>query len=117
MIDLPWLLKYKYPDCIIGESGDILLQDHGDGGGAIIGIWNRVEDRPTKSQLEEWINSPEVINAHQLYTNAITNAPIYKELENLDLKTIRALRTNDTSRLNELEQRAEELRQQLLPTR
>lgn len=38
---------------------------------------------------------------------------IFKDLENIDKKSIRALRTNDTSRLEDLEKQAEKLRQEL----
>ena len=41
------------------------------------------------------------------------NNIIYKQLDSIDLKTIRAVRTNDTDRLDELELQAQELRDQL----
>ena len=47
--------------------------------------------------------------------NHIANKPIYDALEDIDLRSIRALRANDTQRLNELEQQAAALRAQLLP--
>jgi len=50
-----------------------------------------------------------------LAMNRIANQPIYDQLDQIDLKSIRALRANDAQRLNELEQQAAELRAQLLP--
>jgi len=105
------VLNLKFPNSL--KNGLIVLQD--DGQGPYIKLWN-VEgiSKPTQQQLSQW-----AIDLEQDYTfsqNRMTNQPIYDKLDDLDIKSIRALRTNDTIRLAALEQEAVALRSQLLPT-
>ncbi len=44
----------------------------------------------------------------------VVNAPIFRQLDELDRKSIRALRAGDTQRLAELEAKAGTLRSQLV---
>ena len=77
------------------------------------------EDYIVKWELDEPIEidkwREQVSDLYIFEQNKINNAPKYKELEEIDLKTIRALRTNDTARLQQLEQKAVQLRNNLLP--
>jgi len=102
-------IKFNYPD----YAYQILLQD--DGQGPYIKEWNLPNvSQPTQEDLEQW--SIELAPQFQLNKNKINNQPIYDQLEAIDMKSIRALRTNDTVRLAALEQEAVALRSQLLPT-
>lgn len=103
------IIKLKYPD--IDFMSDVLLQD--DGQGPYIRYWNLADPKPSTSQLEKW--SLELEDLRQFQLNKILNEEIHKKLEEIDLKSIRALRTNDIDRLQDLETQAIALRLKLLP--
>jgi hypothetical protein len=104
------LLSIKYPEA--NFLHDIILQD--DGQGAYIAQWNLLEPKPTQSDLDIWTNDPMIITAYTKQQNAIINKPIYDQLDALDLKSIRAIRSNDSIRIAELEAQAVALRAQLV---
>ena len=111
-MNLPELLKLKYPNA--NFMTDIILADYGLGNGPEIRQWNLTYPEPTSQDLIDWQNDPVIIAAYAAEQNAITNAPIIAQLEDIDAKSIRALRTNDTVRLTELENQAITLRAQLV---
>lgn len=78
-------------------------------------VWENTQiAKPTKEELDQW--AKDVEQAYQFQQNKIANKSIYDQLDELDLKTIRALRENDSTRLASLEAQAATLRTQLLPT-
>ena len=102
------IVQLKFPGASLQK--DVIIQD--DGQGAYIKEWNLGSPKPTDEDLAAWaIEVEPEYNARQA---RIANEPIYKQLEELDLKSIRALRTNDTERLAALEAQAQALRDQLL---
>lgn len=105
----PDIIKLKYPDADF--TLDIQLQD--DGEGVYIAYWGLNEPKPTIDDLNRW--EIEFAEAYQFKQNKIANQPIYDQLDQIDFKSIRALRANDTDRLAELEAEAVALRAQLLP--
>jgi len=54
------------------------------------------------------------VEESSLQAKDVNNNPIYQQLEELDKKSIRALRTNDTQRMAEIEAEATILRSKLL---
>jgi len=62
--------------------------------------------------LNQW--AIDVASLHTAQQKAITNAPIYEQLDSIDLKSIRAIRTNDTARIAQLESQAVALRAKLV---
>ncbi len=79
-------------------------------------IWENTEiPQPTIEELEQWREDPLLISDYIKQQNALTNIAILDQLDQVDLKSIRALRTNDTERLAALEIQADALRAQLLP--
>lgn len=77
-------------------------------------IWeNKDIPKPSKEDLTKWARELEA--EYALKQNKLANEPIYQQLDALDIKSIRALRTNDINRLAEIEQEAQALRAQLLP--
>ena len=66
-----------------------------------------------KSEFETLSQTDEYIAEQERLEQEAKNKEIYKQLEELDLKSIRALRSNDVSRLELLEAQAAELRKQL----
>lgn len=71
-------------------------------------IWENTEiPKPTKKQLDA------VVGYSDEYLKQI-NSEVYKKLDEIDFKSIRALRTNDTERLQQLEQEAVALRAQIV---
>lgn len=90
------------------SQAKIILQD--DGEGVYIKEWNLSGIKePTKEEIDI-----EIVGLRQQKENTINNETIYNELEKIDLKSIRALRTGDTNRLESLEQDAIALRAQLI---
>lgn len=77
-------------------------------------VWeNREYSKPTQQDLDRWtIDYNAQLNFKE---NKIINQPIYEQLNNIDLMSIRALREDDTQRLTDLEDQAVTLRAQLLP--
>lgn len=109
MMNLADVLKLKFPS--IDFVADVRLQDDGDG--VYIADWclEGVE-KPTDEILASWAS--EVQAKYEAEQRAIANKPIYDQLDALDVKSIRALRTNDTQRLAQIEQQAAALRKQLV---
>lgn len=103
------IIKLKYPDANLQK--DVIIQD--DGQGQYIKEWNLDTPKPTEKDLLNW--ETEVTDKIVFEENKIVNAEIYKQLDQIDLKSIRALRNNETDRLQALELEAVNLRAQLLP--
>lgn len=99
------ILILKFPDADF--FSDIILQD--DGEGPYIKEWN-IEGvtKPTKSDITKWEAEADALLINR--QNEEYNKTLIEQLEAIDLKSIRALRTNDTIRLEELEKQAVELR-------
>ncbi len=107
------ILRIKYPNA--NFRTDICIQDDANGQGQYIKSWNLIgEPQPSVEQLEAWGIDAIVLSAYADQQNAIMNAPLIAQLEAIDLKSIRALRSNDTERLEELETQAIALRAQLV---
>jgi len=115
MLTLHEIIQVKYPSAKVGLGGDVHIADHGDG--PVISMWE-VPDvaQPTQAQLIAWKTDPLVRQAYILRQNILENSNIIGQLEAIDIKSIRALRTNDKNKLAELEREAVELRSKLLPT-
>lgn len=113
MISLPILLELKFPD--IEFDYQVTLKDEGNG--PEINAWNRLEPRPTQEDIIAWQNDPAIIHQHTCQQNMLANKSIHEELDALDSKSVRALRTNDSARLADLESQAAVLRAKLLPER
>ncbi len=104
------ILKLKFPNANFLK--DIILKD--DGQGIYIKEWNLKDPQPTQKDLDQW-----AIDLQDKYTfiqNSFLNAPIISQLNDIDAKSIRALRTKDVARLDSLEAKAAALRTQLRPT-
>lgn len=103
------VLKFKFPN--IDFVREVRLQD--DGEGVYIAGWfvDGVE-KPTDETLALWAN--EVQPSYEAEQRVALNKHIYEQLDVLDVKSIRALRTNDTQRLAQIEQQAAALRKQLV---
>ncbi len=115
MLSLYELLSLKYPNISIGLHGDIQLADYGQGDGPFIKYWNIPDiEQPTPDELAALQTDETVVAGYTAQQNAITNAPIITQLDIIDAKSIRALRTNDTVRLAALEAEAVILRAQLV---
>jgi len=109
MNNLARIIDIKFPT--VNFLTDVIIQD--DGNGPYIKEWNLPGDMPDQAQLYEW--EEEVQEALKFKNNKIANQTIYEQLDAIDFKSIRALRSNDTVRLASLEQEAIALRAQLLP--
>lgn len=91
---------------------DILVQD--DGAGPYIAKWKEsLGPKPTETDIAQW--KIDLQPQYEFAQNKLSNKTIYDQLDDIDLKSIRALRTNNTVRLEELEQEAVILRNKLLP--
>lgn len=108
-MDIAKIIRLKYPD--VNFQTDVILQD--DGNGIYIKEWNLDVPKPTENDLLDW--ETEVADKIVFEENKLANAEIYKQLDQIDLKSIRALRNNETDRLQALELEAVNLRKQLLP--
>lgn len=105
------ILSLKFPDADF--MSDIKLSDLGKGAGPFIKEWNIAGVAlPDQKTLDQW--AVDVSPAYAVQQKAITNAHITKKLDAIDLKSIRAIRTNDTARLAELESQAAALRAKLV---
>lgn len=104
------ILSIKFPGASFLH--DIKLQD--DGEGAYIAEWNLPQPKPDANTIKSWFLDKSVIEEYNTKQNKLLNQDIYKKLEEIDLKSIRAIRSNDLERMQELEQQAVELRNQLL---
>jgi len=105
------ILTLKYPNANFRVGGDIVLQDDGDGV-VYIAQWDMNTPQPTEKELAQWAIDLEPLYVKQ--QKEIINKPIIQQLEEIDAKSIRALRTNDIGRLQSLEEQAVELRKQLI---
>ena len=57
-------------------------------------------------------NNGDIKSKEQIVSD--NNTPIYKELDNIDRKSIRAMREGDDTRMNALEDEAMDLRRRLM---
>lgn len=108
-MELNEILRLKYPNADFMK--DILLQD--DGQGAYIKEWNLSDPKPTQVDLDAWKVDPIIMSAYYIQQKGILNKTINDKLDKIDLKSIRALRTNDAVRIADLEAQAASLRAQL----
>lgn len=78
-------------------------------------IWENEEvPKPSKEDIANWMKDSDLLAKYKSPEVVESNSEILKQLEAIDLKSIRALRTNDTNRLQALEQQAVVLRNQLI---
>lgn len=79
-------------------------------------VWeNKDIPMPTKDEINQWMIDATILQQYTFSQNAITNKPVYTQLDEIDTKSIRPLRENDTARLATLASQAAALRAQLLP--
>ncbi|MEG6507188.1 XkdW family protein [Nitratidesulfovibrio sp. 1201_IL3209] len=98
------ILAWKYPD------GGFVVQD--DGNGPNIKAWTRKDAKPSAAQIEAWATA---YAAHQ------RRLAILRELAELDIQSIRAVRAKqagnateqDDARLASIESQAQALRQEM----
>ncbi len=115
-ISLPELLLLKYPEInLMPITGNVSLQDCGDGKGAIVGHWGLDTPQPTEKELEEYRQDPSLLAAYEAKNNIVANQDLLKQLEDIDARSIRPLRENNTVKLQELILEAQDIRSQLLP--
>ena len=111
------LIQIKYPNATIGFGGQIQFADHGDGK-IVITKWQMGDTpKPTDVELEDALRDPDIQQKYIYMQNKLANQTVYKQLDILDAKSIRALRTNDITKLSEIETEAASLRAKLLPIR
>ena len=67
-----------------------------------------------KQRIETYRNGELTMVEEREISAAVHNSPILGRLQELDLKSIRALREGNTERLQELEAQAQSLREQLV---
>lgn len=103
------LLKLKYPNADFRH--DIVIMDNGNG--QFISQWNLQDPQPSQQDLDAM--QTQYAQAYQFNQNKVTNQAIYDQLSVIDIKSIRALRENDSVRVASLESQAVALRAQLLP--
>ena len=116
-IPLMYVIQINYPTAIVGLNGNVTLVNHGLGAGDEIGAWNVPNvTQPTADQLAAYQTDANTIAKWQFIQNGWSNAPLIVQLDAIDAKSIRAIRTNDTVRMASLESEAAALRAQLLPT-
>ena len=110
------VIQINYPTAVIGLHGNCVLVNHGDENGDQIGAWS-VPDvvQPTVDQLTALQSDVNTINSYQAILNTQINEPLLQQLQELDNKTIRPLRENDTVMIGQLTTQAAALRAQLLP--
>ncbi len=108
-MDLYYILQQKVPN--FNPLTDAIIECDGSGG-QWIGHWYRDDLEPTSDIIQSW--SSELAQEYLSYRKNLLNQPIIKQLEDLDNKSIRALRANDADKLAELEAEAATLRAQLL---
>jgi predicted P-loop ATPase/GTPase len=81
-----------------------------DGG---IHSWYLEEHPVNSNEFDLWVSDAPVNSKYTKQINDIINKNILKELLEIDTKSIRALRTNDTARLAQLESQAAAFRLKL----
>ncbi len=106
------VLQIKFPG--IDLIREVTLRDTGDG--PFIAEWFREEPFPSTDDISKWISDEEVQKQFEYEQNQLKNTEVYDKLNEIDMKSIRALRVNDTEKLQELESQAVALREQLLPS-
>jgi hypothetical protein len=109
------LLNLKYPEAFKEFPHKVLLQD--DGEGVYIREWNlEGVAQPSKEELLvlETELAPAYLEQQKLLKFKTVNEEVLKKLDEIDIKSIRALRTNDAARLSSLEVEAATLRAQLV---
>ncbi len=105
------ILSLKFPNAKF--TSDIILQD--DGNGPYIKEWNLAGiKKPSLKDLSDWARDENIQAALEQKQKDEANRPLIQKLEELDLKSIRALRNNDENILNDLEAQAIVLRAQLV---
>ena len=105
MMDLATLMQLRFPGARTPQD----YQVGDDGTGQRITEWNMNEPEPSQETIVVW-----KMERAAEYTKQQVNPDIYAQLDKIDLQSIRALRTNDTVKLAELEARAVKLRGKLL---
>lgn len=103
------MLYLKYPKEM--DAMQVVVEDAGEG--QYIKEWNIDAPKPDQATLDQW--AIELEQEYIFKQNREANESIYLQLDAIDLKSIRALRTNDAQRLEGLEQEAIVLRSTLLP--
>ena len=112
-----YTLKCQYPDAVMGI--DIRVLNYSPEVGIVdfqIAEWNlKNEPIPTEAQLSAWAIkfAPEYAADQAIEQLKVRDAEIVKELDDLDMKSIRYLRTNDNQKIKELEDEAIVLRGKL----
>lgn len=120
LVPLDFAIKINVPQAVFGmflniNGCNVTLADHGQG--AVISEWAVSDvDVPSAEILLDWQTDENTIRQYAFLQNKLKNKELYAQLDLIDLKSIRALRSNDTARLTELENEAILIRQQLLPT-
>lgn len=109
------VLSMKFPEYYF--SSNKIQVGARDSGELFISQWGIEEPLPTEEQIQEWLNDPilqkEFNDKQKAVEYALINKEILEELDKLDLKCIRAIRENDTVRLDKLNNDAIALRLQL----
>lgn len=106
-MDLVSILKYKYPEA--NFISDIVIQDDGDG--PYIREFNIGGNKPSDDDLEMY-KSQYLEHLVDLEKQKAKDS-IISQLDLIDLKSIRALREGDSTRISELEDMAVKLREEL----
>lgn len=107
-MNLADILRLRFPI----EFMNFIIQVGDRGRGPEIVMWPEDYPEPNEENLNIW--KQEVLSIWEKEQFEAVNADTLKKLEEIDIKSIRALRTNDSAKLNELEQQAVILRQQLI---
>lgn len=109
MINLADIIQLKFPEVDLRFQ----VQVFDDGSGPYIKKWDEsLGPFPTDEVLAQW--EQDVLSDYNAKQFKIINRSVLDQLEAIDIKTIRALRTNDQDRINQLEQEAAQLRAQLI---
>lgn len=106
------ILMIKFP--LVSFQRDIIIQD--DGQGAYIKQWNLPDPRPTDAQLAQWaIDLQPQFDLQQEDIRLVgLNKDVMKQLIDVDMKSIRALRENAVVQIQNLETQAIALRAKLV---
>ena len=107
-MNLADILRLKFPI----EFINAIIQVGDRGNGPEIVEWPESYPEPSTENIELW--QEEILPLWEKEQFEAINADTLKQLREIDIKSIRALRTNDSARLDELEQQAVILRQQLI---
>ena len=109
-MNLVEVLQLKFPNADF--LYDIRLAEYGNG--PEIQLWNTslLGAKPTQKDLDAW--AIELQPQYEAKQKEIANTPIYEALKDVDLRSIRALRESNRTKIQELESEAATLRGQLL---